>query len=84
MGLKNPGISGKSQKKPQRWKNVQKWKKIREKFKNKKSKKSLKIPRFLIWDFWEKNPKNLWILDMGFGIQEKSHPKATSASESQK
>ena len=45
--------------------------------------------KFLIWDFfgifdlgffWEKNPKNPGIWDMGFGIPEKSHPKATSGS----
>ena len=38
------------------------------------------IPGFFIWDFfWDTNPKNPGIWEMGFGIPEKSHPKATSA-----
>ena len=53
MGLKNPGISGKSQKIP----------------------KDEKM--FFIWDFFGKENENPGIWDMGFGIPEKSHLKAT-------
>ena len=57
MGLKNPGIAGKSKKIP----------KMNGFFGILRS-HSKKNP----------NPENPGIWDMGFGIPEKSHPKATS------